>query len=174
MTPESDRPTFDEARQLQAVERAIARHSFCVLATSSAANRPHAVGILYAAVGFDLYLLIGGETIKARNIRENPRVAVSIPVRTIPIPMAPPMAVQYQGTAELLTVDDPEITTLLRDGKLKKITGLGALKAPGVMFVRVRPGRRIASYGIGVSPLSLMRDVTSGARSVEVPHHTQT
>lgn len=172
MTPESDRPAFDEARQLRAVGRAIARHSFCVLATSSAANRPHAVGILYAAAGFDLYLLIGGDTVKARNIRENPRVAISIPVRTFP--MAPPMAVQYQGTAELLAVDDPEITALLQAGRLKKITGLGALKAPGVTFVRVRPGRRIASYGIGMSLFSLMRDLTRGARSVKVPHRAET
>jgi hypothetical protein len=167
MMPEPDRSAFDEARQLRVVERAIARHSFCVLATSSAANRPHAVGILYAAVGFDLYLLIGGDTVKARNIRENPRVAISIPVRTFP--MAPPMAVQYQGTAELLAVDDPEITALLRAGRLKKITAMGALEAPGVVFLRVRPGRRIASYGIGVSPLTLMRDLTCGARSVELP-----
>jgi len=166
MAPESDRPAFDADRQLRVIGRAIARHSFCVLATSSSSNRPHAVGILYAAVGFDLYLLIGADTVKARNLRENPRVAISIPVRTFP--MAPPMAVQYQGSAELLAVDDPEITALLREGRLKKITGLGALKAPGVVFVRVRPGRRIASYGLGMSLLSLMRDLPGGARSVEV------
>jgi Pyridoxamine 5''-phosphate oxidase. len=76
-------------------------------------------------VGFDLYLLIGGDTVKARNIRENPRVAISIPVRTFP--KAPPMALQYEGTAELLAVDDPEITASLRAGRLRKITGL----APG-------------------------------------------
>lgn len=173
MAPEPGRPAFDEARQLRAVGKAIARHSFCVLATSSAANRPHAVGILYAAVGFDLYLLIGDDSVKARNIRENPRVAVSIPVRTA-VPMAPPMAVQFQGTAELVAVDDPGITSLLQAGKLKRITGLGALEAPGVVFVRVTPGRRIASYGIGMSLLSLMRDLTSGARSVEVPRRART
>jgi hypothetical protein len=38
-----------------------------------------------------------------------------------------------------------------------------------VVFVRVRPGRRIASYGIGMSVFSLMRELTQGARSVEVP-----
>jgi hypothetical protein len=167
VTTHADTPAFDQARQVRAVQRAIARHSFCVLATSSAANRPHAVGILYAAVGLDLYLLIGDDTIKARNIRENPRVAISIPVRTFPF--APPMAVQYQGSAELVPVDDPEIVALLAAGRLKRITGMGALRTPGVVFVRVRPGRRIASYGIGMSMLTLLRDLTLGARSVEVP-----
>ena len=152
---------------MRVVERAMAKHSFCVLATSSAANRPHAVGILYAAVGFDLYLLIGDDTVKARNIRANPRVAISIPVRTFPF--APPMAVQYQGSAELLPVDHPEIVPLLQAGRLKKITGMGALQTPGVVFVRVRPGRRITSYGLGMSVFSLLRDLARGARSVEVP-----
>ena len=167
MATDTDRPAFDQSRQLRIVRRAMARRSFCILATSSAANRPHAVGLLYAAVGFDLYLLIGADTVKARNIRENPRVAVCIPVRTFPF--APPMAVQYQGTAHLLPIDDPEITPLLHEGRLKKITGLGALNTAGTTFVRIRPGRRITSYGLGMSLLTLMRDVTQGARSVEVP-----
>jgi general stress protein 26 len=167
MTAGTDRPAFDQARQLHIVRRAMARRSFCILATSSAANRPHAVGLLYAAVGFDIYLLIGSDTVKARNIRENPRVAVCIPVRTFPF--APPLAVQYQGTAQLHASDDPEIEPLLKDGRLKKITGLGALDTPGTVFVRVRPGRRITTYGLGMSIITLLRDVTQGARSVEIP-----
>jgi hypothetical protein len=154
-------------RQLRVTRRAIARRSFCILATSSSANRPHAVGLLYAADDLDLYLLIGGDTVKARNLRENPRVAVCIPVRTFPF--APPMAVQYQATAQLLAVDDPQIVALLQAGKLKKITGLGALRTPGVVFVRVRPGRRITTYGLGMSVFTLLRDLARGARSVQVP-----
>lgn len=161
-------PAFDAARQLAITKRAIARNKFCVLATSSAKNRPHAVGILYAAVDFDLYLLIGDDTVKARNIRQNPNVAVSIPVRTVPF--APPMAVQFQGTARLLTVDDPEIQGLLKQGRLKRITGLGALDiTPNPCFVKVTPRRRIATYGLGISLIRLMRDVTQGQRSVELP-----
>lgn len=167
MTASADRRAFDQMRQLRIVRRAMARRSFCILATSSAANRPHAVGLLYAAVGFDVYLLIGSDTVKARNIRENPRVAVCIPVRTFPF--APPMAVQYQGTAELLATDDPGIGPLLKGGRLKKITGFGALDTPGTVFVRVRPGRRITTYGLGVPIFTLLRDVTQGTRSVEVP-----
>jgi len=83
-----------------------------------------------------------------------------------PAPAPPP---GEPHTAALLAVDDPEITALLLARRLKKITGLRALKTPGVVFVRVRPGRRITSYGIGVSPFSLLRDLTRGACSVETP-----
>ena len=71
--------------------------------------------------------------------------------------------------AQLLAVDDPQIVALLQAGKLKKITGLGALRTPGVVFVRVRPGRRITTYGLGMSVFTLLRDLARGARSVQVP-----
>jgi hypothetical protein len=159
---------FDPARQLAIARKAIARHSFCVLATTSAANRPHAVGLLYAAVDFDVYFLIGKTTVKARNIGENPQVAVCIPVRKYPV--GPPMAVQFQGTAQLLPPDDPEIVSLLQAGRLKKIAGYRDVGSrPDVVFVRARPNRRISTYGLGISLRQLMRDVSQGARSVEVP-----
>lgn len=167
MTSTVDHPEFDQARQLAIARRAVAKQSFCVLATSSAANRPHAVGVLYAAVDLTLYFLMGEDTVKVRNIRQNPQVAVSIPVRRYPF--APPMAVQFQGTAEILGVKDPQVTALLEAGRLKRIARLGAIDAPGVCFVRVTPRKRIATYGLGIPLLRLLRDVSQGARSVPLP-----
>src|SRR5918998_356371 len=100
-----------EERQRRIIRRAIAGHSFGVLATASAANRPLAAGVLYAAVGRVIYISTLEGSVKARNVRENPRVALSIPVRRIPL--APPFSVQLQGTAELLSPEDPEVARLL-------------------------------------------------------------
>ena len=158
---------FDPARQLHIIRRAIAKNSFCVLATASAKNRPHAVAILYAAVDLDLYFLVGGATVKVRNVRENPNVAVSIPVRKHLF--GPPMAVQFQGVGQVLAADDPHIKELLEAGRLKHIASFGALKTPGVCFIKVTPHRRIFSYGLGVSLFRLLRDLSQGARSVELP-----
>ena len=163
----SDPVTFDPAQQLDTIRRAMAKQSFCVLATSSAEQRPHAVGLLYACVGVRLYLLVNEQSVKVRNIRANPRVAVCIPVRKYPA--GPPMAVQFQGVAAILAPDDPEITELLAAGRLKRIVGLGALQRPGSCFLRVTPERRLSSYGLGVSLLRLMRDVSLGHRSVLLP-----
>jgi hypothetical protein len=168
MSSGTDPLAFDPARQLAIARKAIAKHSFCVLATSSAANRPHAVGLLYAAVDFDLYFLIGTTTVKARNLGENPQVAVCIPVRKYPV--GPPMAVQFQGTAQLLAPDDPGIVPLLQAGRLKKIAGYSDIATRSdVVFVRVRPNRRISTYGLGMSLRQLMRDVSQGARSIKLP-----
>jgi general stress protein 26 len=159
--------TFDPARQLALVRRAVAKNSFCVLATSSARHRAHAVAILYAAVDLTLYFLVGNDTVKARNVRENPHVAVCIPVRRYPF--GPPMAVQFQGTGEVLAVDDPQVRALVEAGKLKRITGFGALETPGACFLRVTPRGRISTYGLGVPLTRLLGDLSAGSRSVDLP-----
>jgi nitroimidazol reductase NimA-like FMN-containing flavoprotein (pyridoxamine 5'-phosphate oxidase superfamily) len=158
---------YDPAQQRAVIQRAMAKQSFCVLATSSPDHRPHAVGLMYASVDLDLYLLVDENSIKVRNVRENPRVAICIPVRKYPA--GPPMAVQFQGTAEILAPDDPTITELLAVGRLKRIVGVGAAHKPGSCFLRVTPHRRISSYGLGIPLLRLMRDVTLGHRSVPIP-----
>jgi hypothetical protein len=153
-----------DANQQQIVRDAIVQNSFCVLATSSAANRPHAVGVLYVAVDGVLYISTLESSVKARNIRENPRIAVCITVQQHA--GLPPFCVQFQGTAEVCTLQDPRITGLLAAGRLEAITGHGALEAPGSCFLRVAPGRRIATYGIGVPLDELMRDPINASRSV--------
>jgi hypothetical protein len=160
-------PDGDAARHLDLIRRTVARRSFCVLATSSPQNRPHAVGILYAVVDLTFYFLVGEDTVKVRNIRENSRVASSVPVRRFPF--GPPMAVQFQGEAEILPVDDPQMAALHAQKKLRRITGLGALDHPGICYLAVTPNKRISSYGIGVPLWRLMRDVSVGMRSVELP-----
>jgi nitroimidazol reductase NimA-like FMN-containing flavoprotein (pyridoxamine 5'-phosphate oxidase superfamily) len=155
-----------DERQRKLVRRAISRHSFCTLATSSSANRPLVVGVLYSYVDGTLYFVTSTASPRVRNVRANPRVAVCIPVRRYPV--GPPFTVQFQGTAEILERDDPSIASLISSGRLKTITSHGELDDPENIFLRVTPGRRIASYGIGVPLLSLLRDATSGSRSVEM------
>jgi hypothetical protein len=158
---------FDERKQFDIAQRAVGKRSFCVLATSSAANRPHAVGILYAPIGMTLYLLVSEDSVKTRNVRENPNVAVSIPVRQLPL--GPPLAVQFQGTAEVLPVDDPHIVQLRSAGRLKKILTADPTAVRGVCVLRVVPRRRISTYGLGVPLRKLLRDPSCGHRSVRVP-----
>lgn len=155
-----------EERQRRIVRKAIAKQSFLTLATSSAANRPHVAGLLYAEADGALYMSTHGESVKARNVRENNRVAVTIPIRKYPF--GPPLSVQFQGTAELLQPDDPHLMDLVNAGKLKAITSHGELDLPGGVFIRVTPNRRVLSYGLGVPLLQFMREPLNALRSVEL------
>jgi general stress protein 26 len=148
-----------------AVADVIANNSFCTLATSSADNRPHVAGVLYALVGRDLYINTDTTSRKARNIAENQQVAVCIPVQVDP--QGPPFTATLQGTAATLQNDDPEIVRLVADGSLAAVTSHGELERPGTCFVKISPGRRVATYGIGVSQEELAADPLSAFGSVE-------
>jgi nitroimidazol reductase NimA-like FMN-containing flavoprotein (pyridoxamine 5'-phosphate oxidase superfamily) len=156
--------TFDTERQRKIVQRAIARGSFCTLATSSARNRPHVAGVLYAEAEGSLYISTLESSVKARNVRENSRVAVCIPVRKFPF--GPPYLVHFQGTAEVLSTDDPHIAALVRAGHLKAVTSHGELDLPGSCFIRITPSRRVSTHGLGVPLLQVIRDPISAGRSV--------
>ncbi|MEV0587115.1 pyridoxamine 5'-phosphate oxidase family protein [Nonomuraea sp. NPDC050310] len=148
------------------VRRTIAKQTFCTIATSSAANRPHVAGMLYAHAGGKLYMATLESTVKARNIRENGHVAICVPSRRIPF--GPPYTLQFQGTAELLPAKDPHIQDLLAAGSLKAITSLGEADMPGICFIVVTPGRRVATYGLGVSLMTWIRSPLEAASSVEL------
>lgn len=157
---------FDTDRQRALARKAIAKHSFCTLATSSSVNVPHVVGVRYAVIDDALYITMFDDSIKARNIRDNPRVAVCIPTRKIP--MFPPFAVQFQGRAEMFPNDDPEIVRLYEAGQFKRIISKADFGNPHSWFARIAPPRRISTYGIGVPLMQIVRDPTSAIRSVDL------
>ena len=149
----------------EVVWSAIQANSYCTLATSSN-NRPHAAGILYEVVGRDLYMTAFDDSRKARNVAENPHVAVAIPV--VEHAEAPPFSIQFQGRGEILRQDHPEVVRLLGEGRLQTIAGHGVLDDPRSVFIRITPGKRANVYGVGMSLEELMANPTAAIRSVEL------
>jgi hypothetical protein len=152
---------------LDLVTRAIGRRSFCMLATASAATRPHAAAVLYAPVDTTLYVSTLRTSRKARNIAANPQVAVTIPVRRLPV--GPPSSIQFQGRADILAADDPHVTGLVEAGRLRAITGHGELDEPDGCILRIAPVRRITTYGLGMPLRRLLRDPLHAGGSVDLP-----
>jgi Pyridoxamine 5'-phosphate oxidase len=153
--------------KLDEVVRAVAKRSFCMLATSSSNNRPHVAGVLYQAIGTTLYVNTSRDSRKARNVADNPHVAVSIPIRRLPV-RAPTSTVQFQGHAAILGFDDPDAVRLVDAGGLKNITSHGELDYSDGCFLRITPARRITTYGLGMSLLKLIRDPLHAGGSVEL------
>lgn len=160
MTTDTVTPHLDDIRA------AIAKRSFATLGTTSPQQRPHAAGILYAAIDDVLYVSTNRSSRKARNIAANPHVFVSIPVRRMPFG-APPSTIQFAATAELLAVDHPDVVALAGAGQLKAITGHGELELPDGCVVRITPGRTIHTYGLGMSLRSLAKNPLDAAGRVE-------
>jgi hypothetical protein len=147
------------------VRRAIARRSFCTLATTSPAARPHAAGLVYAEVDGTLWASTLRASRKARNIAANPNVFVCIPVRRVPL--GPPSTIQFASTAELLDLDHPEVARLAAAGRLKAITGHGELDLPDGCIVRIAPPRTYHTYGLGLPLHRLIRDPLDASGRVE-------
>lgn len=155
---------MDTTTLRDAVEQAIAGNWFGMLATSSAENRPHVAGVLYALVGRDVFVNTDETSRKARNIAETGRAAVCIPVSAGLD--APPNTASLQGRAELLANDSEEITRLVASGALAAITSHGELERPGTCMVKITPTARVATYGIGVSDEAMASDPLSAFGSV--------
>lgn len=151
---------------IELVRRAIARRSFCTIATTSPSGHSHAAGLLYAAVDDALYVSTMASSRKARNVAANPSVAVCIPVRRLPV--GPPSSVQFQARAEVLALDDPDVLALAAAGRLQAVTGHGELELPGGCFLRVTPNGRLHTYGLGMSLLRLLRDPLAAAGVVDL------
>lgn len=161
MTTTNSPPTASHRPDPSRISRAISRRSFCTLATVSPAGRPHVAAVIYELVADRLYISTIASSRKARNVADQPHVAVVIPVRRLPVG-APPSTIQFQATAALLAVDSHEIVALSRDGRLGAITGHGELDLPDSCIIRVDLPRRIHTYGLGMSLWELARDPLGG------------
>jgi nitroimidazol reductase NimA-like FMN-containing flavoprotein (pyridoxamine 5'-phosphate oxidase superfamily) len=174
-------PTALHRPDRELVIRAVAKRSYAVLGTVSEAGFPHSAGVIYQAVlseparaagagpepaPFVLYTSTMLSSRKARNIETNPRVAVTIPIRRLPV--GPPSAVQFQGTAQIVELTDPELGRLADAGLLKAVTGHDELELPGGCFLRIRPGKRLNTFGLGMSLRQLIGDPLSAGGTVEL------
>ena len=144
----------------------MAKRSFATVATTSPVGQPHVAGVLYAMEGTDLWFNTMADSRKARNIATNHRVAITIPIRRLPV--GPPSTIQFQATAELFTADSREVLDLVAAGGLGSITGHGELELEGGCFVRVRPNRRLHTYGLGLSLWRLIRDPLSAGGGIDL------
>jgi PPOX class probable F420-dependent enzyme len=118
------------------------------LATVRADGQPHVVPVWFVLDGEDVIFTTGEDTVKGKNLRRDPRVALSVDEET------PPYAfVLIEGTATL-TADAPDLldwaTRIAR-----RYMGDALAEAygrrngvPGELLVRVTPGKIVARSGV--------------------------
>ena len=148
--------------------KVLAKKSFCKLATTSPAGRPHVAGVVYEWADGSLWAHTMATSRKAKNVSSSGYAAVTVPFRRMPA--GPPFTIHFQAKAEIVAMDDPEVLGLLDRGRLKAISGHGALSEPDGCFVRIRPHGAIHSYGPGANVVSLIRDpLHSGAGIIPGP-----
>ena len=166
MTPTTNPTPASLTPDPQHIRRALDRRAFATLATTSPAARPHVAGVLYELVDGVLYVSTLRSSRKARNIAANPRVAVCVPVRRLPV--GPPSTIQFQTTATLLDPTDPEITALVARGAIDSITSHGELDLPDGCFLRIPLPAHAVTYGLGLPLRTLIADPLSAGGRVDL------
>lgn len=157
------------------VERAIRGRNFGVLSTVSRDGKPHSVGVLYGVSSpskpLALYLTTNRESKKARNIARNPNVSFTIPVPRRFLRFMPPNCMQFQGTAEIIPFEDEAARDAFNESLIMRQT----LKLEGrhvqrrAVFIRIQPSAIIFTYGLGVSILGLVRNISGASARTEIP-----
>ena len=136
----------------------IEKQLFAVLGMVTARNEVRTVGIVYVVHEQNLYISTLKSAWKARHIRQNPHVSLTIPIaKRIPFfPWAkiPAATITFSGLASMLeatAVPDKVIAKLFRGMEITPET------SPPYAVIEVTPEKEFITYGVGV-PLLTMRD----------------
>ncbi len=140
------------------VWKAVESNPFGVLAFVNPAGEARSAGVVYTVRNRTFYITTGCDTWKARHIRTNPHVSltVTIPKRVpfLPFVKVPSAVATCQGTATILPVDAVDRQILER---LYRGLELTDERLAGSCIIEVRPSGDFVTYGIGV-PMIRMRE----------------
>lgn len=140
----------------QEVRTLIKKNMWLVLATVDEKNIPYSAVMVYQSDGDSIICQTGENTLKADNIRNTNRVAVTIPIRKnflhkiIP---APPAELHFTTTAEIKHKDDEEARRIY--SKYLKHSDKAELPQDYI-WISIKVPNKITTYGVAV-PLLKMR-----------------
>jgi nitroimidazol reductase NimA-like FMN-containing flavoprotein (pyridoxamine 5'-phosphate oxidase superfamily) len=154
------------SEMLEEIEKLMSRNHYCILATASGDGRPQSTGVIYCSKGLDLYVYSDPHSKKARNIVQNPNVAVTIPVWGHQLFWVPPRSIQFQGVADILPADDPVANEAYKFKVLFMEVSISNAKG---CFVHIRPTKRISTYGVGVPRMTMARHPEEANRRTRIP-----
>jgi hypothetical protein len=108
-----------------------------------------------------------------RNIRAHPDVAFVVPIPHRLIPLFPPKAIQFQGNASVVPGEDEGALRAFSSSWFHRriLATERRIVAQGgeVCFIRIQPDPKVFTYGIGMSPLRVMRHARQAIGRVHIP-----
>ena len=139
------------------VWKEIGKELFAVIGMVTANNQARTIGVVYIVHDHKLYILTGEDTWKARHIRNNGHVSITVPIaKRIPIMpwiKIPAATITFSGVAEVHPAKEvsKEILHALMRGQEEEVDKLGAM-----CVIEVVPLGEFITYGVGI-PMMTMR-----------------
>lgn len=137
------------------VRKIIKKNMWLVLSTVGKEEQPHSSIIMYQSDGYDIYFETSENSLKARNIRDNNKISVTIPFRKnffhkiIP---APPAELHFKAIAEFISKDDEKAREIMK--KILKYEEQAGVQ-DGSVWIKIVPSNIISTFGVGVKLLDM-------------------
>ena len=156
------------------VERQIRKKTFGILSTVSARGRAQSTGVIYGVsppdVKLSFYILTHKSYRKTRNIGRNSHVSLVIPYPHYYLRFVPSSCISFQGIAKIVPFNNPEAQESFRKKRILRSNLKAGRQMKGqVVFIKIKPDRRISCYGIGIGVMKLRKHPDSGSYSVTIP-----
>ena len=137
----------------------IEKWPFAVLSFVTPSGESRSAGVMYKVKDRAVYVLTGPNTWKARHIRSNPNVSMTVTIQRLPIriKMMPPAVITFSGTAEVLDMADV-------DDDIGEALTRGIDEMPDMCAIKITPKDNFVTYGIGVPPMTMRHPEKSLAR----------
>ena len=140
---------------IQEIKKIMEKNMWCVLSTANSKGNPQSSVIMYQSDGNAIYFTTGKPTLKAKNMRKNKNISITIPFwkntfhKFIP---APPAELHFKATVEFMPRDHPEIQKNLK--KILDFESKSGITAETV-YIKATPRNKIATFGVGISLLKM-------------------
>ncbi|MHA2272998.1 MAG: pyridoxamine 5'-phosphate oxidase family protein [Candidatus Hodarchaeales archaeon] len=159
------------------VEPQLRKKTFGILTTISPKGWPQTHGVLYGMAAphskLAFFIVTDKRYRKAGNIKGNPRVSFLIPFPHYYVRFAPASTVQFQGTAKLIPIDNPQIFSIFKNGPRVLRRVVHSFDDPAIRenycFIKITPNPRFICYGLGKSLRELRKDHVRGRYTVTIP-----
>ena len=159
----------------QSVERAVRSKTFGVLTTIDSKGRPHSTGIVFGVSPptspFALYVLVGENYAKVRNIRTNPQVSLVVTFPHYYIRFVPASYAMFRGKAEIKPYTDTDGRWAMNQKRIQRMKVRDEAEAAGVpmVFIKIVPEPTVFCYGLGYGIMEMKSDPTRLGYKVVIP-----
>jgi hypothetical protein len=142
------------------------KDTFAVLGMVTSKGEARTVGIVYIVHDRVLYIATGEGTWKARHVRENPHVSITVPIaKRIPIMpwiKIPAATITFSGTASVFDAEKVEMDIL--HGLFRGLETNEEMLAT-MCVIKVEPTGDFVTYGVGVPLMEMRHPEKAGGRA---------
>lgn len=142
---------------VEEVRKIIKKNMWLVLSTVDKEEQPHSSVVMYQSDGYDIYFETGENTLKARNLRFNNKISVTIPFRKnffhkiIP---APPAELHFKAIAEFTSKNDEKTRKIMK--KVLKYEEKAGIEHETI-WIKIIPSNIISTFGVGIKLLDMRK-----------------